>query len=229
MRDLFSFEGPVMQFFHKTGELIFISALFLLFCIPVITAGSSVTSLYYATIKGVRRERGYVTQEFMRSMKRTFIKGAVLTVGMIVWYGLLGIGLSRAKGRMAAVYALFILMSICISVYIFPVLSRFEMKLSGMVKLSFVMSMRYLYFTIPIAAGTMLLMWLQFYVLPAPCILVLPGAWCFAVTFMMEKVLLAYMPPQQEAEENGACGGDAWYYGTKSITINNGGRADEKV
>lgn len=216
MKGILSFEGPFIQFFHKTGELIFVTVLFLLFCIPIITAGSSITSLYYATIKSVRRERGYPTQEFMRSLKRTLGKGTVLTVGMLVWYGLLALGLYRAEGRMVSVYGLFLLVSIFISIYIFPVLSRFEMKLSGILKLSFVMSMRFIYFTIPIGLGTALLIWLQIYYLPMPCILVLPGAWCYVVTFMMEKVLLAYMPTQEEAEKNGTGEViDTWYYAQK--------------
>lgn len=213
MRELLSFEGPIMQFFHKTGELVFATVLFLVFCIPVITAGASATSLYYAVIKSVRRERGYVSKEFMRSMKRTLGKGTLLTAGLLVWFGLLALGRAQAGGRMVFVYNVLVILSISVSVYVFPVLSRFEMKLTGILKLSFVMSIRYFYFTVLIMAGTALLMWLQFYYLPMPCILVLPGAWCYVVTFMMEKVLLGYMPAQQEADKNGQDGEtDAWYY-----------------
>ena len=38
-----------------------------------------------------------------------------------------------------------------------------------------------------------------------PCVAFVPGCWCFIVTFMMEKVLLHYMPEPGEGEE-------AWYY-----------------
>lgn len=213
MRGLLSFEGPVMQFFHKTGEVIIATMLFLLFCIPVITAGSSVTSLYYAVIKSVRRERGYVTSEFMRSLKRTLGKGIILTVGMLVWFGLLIFGRMHAGAHMVLAYNALIVISIFVSVYIFPVLSRFEMRLDGIIKLSFVMSIRYIYYTIPIIAGTAALLWLQFYYLPMPCIFVLPGAWCYAVTFMMERALLGYMPAKEEAEKNSqGVETDTWYY-----------------
>lgn len=213
MRGILTFEGPVIQFFHKTGEVIIATMLFLLFCIPVITAGPSITSLYYAVIKSVRRERGYVTSEFMRSLKRTLGKGTILTIGMLVWFGLLAFGRMQASAHMALIYNVLIVLSIVVSVYIFPVLSRFEMKLTGIVKLSFVMSIRYFYYTIPIIAGTAVLVWLQYYYLPMPCIFVLPGAWCYVVTFMMERALLAYMPAKEEAEKNGQGGEtDAWYY-----------------
>lgn len=213
MKDLLTFEGPVMQFFHKTGEVIIATMLFLLFCVPVITAGASVTSLYYSIIKSVRRERGYVTTEFMRSLKRTLGKGIILTMGMFVWFTILILGRTQAGGHMALAYNALIVVSIFAAVYIFPVLSRFEMKLAGIIKLSFVMSIRYIYYTVPIIAGTVLLAWLQYYYLPMPCILVLPGAWCYAVTFMMERSLLGYMPAKEEAAKNDQSGGtDTWYY-----------------
>lgn len=212
MRGLLSFEGPVIQFFHKTGEVILATMLFLLFCLPVITIGSSITSLYYAVIKSVRRERGYVTSEFMRSLKRTLGKGIILTVGIIVWFGLLALGRMQAGSHMILAYDVLIILSIVVSVYIFPVLSRFEMKLTGIVKLSFVMSIRYFYYTILIIAGTAVLVWLQYYYLPMPCIFVLPGAWCYVVTFMMERALLAYMPAKEEERKDQSDETDAWYY-----------------
>lgn len=213
MRKILTFEGPVIQFFHTTGELIIATMLFLLFCIPIVTAGASVTSLYYTVIKSVRRDRGYVTSEFMRSLRRTLGKGSVLTVGILVWFGLLWLGRMRTDGHMALAYNVLIIVSICVSVYIFSVLSRFEMKLIGIIKLSFVMSIRYFYYTILILVGTVLLVWLQYFYFPIPCIFVLPGVWCYVITFMMEKALLGYMPSKEEAEKNGqSVDIDAWYY-----------------
>ncbi len=213
MRKILTFEGPVIQFFHTTGELIIATMLFLLFCIPIVTAGASVTSLYYTVIKSVRRDRGYVTSEFMRSLRRTLGKGSVLTVGILVWFGLLWLGRMRTDGHMALAYNVLIIVSICVSVYIFPVLSRFEMKLIGIIKLSFVMSIRYFYYTILILVGTVLLVWLQYFYFPIPCIFVLPGVWCYVITFMMEKALLGYMPSKEEAGKNGqSVDIDAWYY-----------------
>lgn len=213
MRKILTFEGPVIQFFHKTGELIIATMLFLLFCIPIVTAGASATSLYYTVIKSVRRDRGYVTSEFMRSLRRTLGKGSVLTVGILVWFGLLWLGRMRTDGHMALAYNVLIIVSICVSVYIFPVLSRFEMKFIGIIKLSFVMSIRYFYYTILILVGTVLLVWLQYFYFPIPCIFVLPGVWCYVITFMMEKALLGYMPSKEEVEKNGqSVDIDAWYY-----------------
>ena len=213
MRKILTFEGSIIQFFHKTGELIIATMLFLLFCIPIVTAGASATSLYYTVIKSVRRDRGYVPTEFMRSLRRTLGKGSILSIGIFVWFGLLWIGRMQTDGHRALLYTVLIIVSIGVFVYIFPVLSRFEMNLIGIVKLSFVMSIRYFYYTIPILIGTVLLVWFQYFYLPIPCIFVLPGVWCFVVTFMMEKALLGYMPTKEEAEKSGqSVETDTWYY-----------------
>ncbi|MFG6367451.1 MAG: YesL family protein [Lachnospiraceae bacterium] len=213
MRKILTFEGPIIQFFHKTGELIIATMLFLLFCIPIVTVGASITSFYYTVIKSVRRERGYVTAEFMRSLRRTLGRGSILTVGMLAWFGLLWLGKRQTNGHMALAYNTLIIVSICVSVYIFPVLSRFEMNLTGIVKLSFVMSIRYFYYTIPILIGTVLLVWFQYFYLPIPCIFILPGVWCYMVTFMMERALLGYMPAKEEVKEDSqSIETDAWYY-----------------
>ncbi len=213
MRKILTFEGPIIQFFHKTGELIIATMLFLLFCIPIVTAGASATSLYYTVIKSVRRDRGYVPTEFMRSLRRTLGKGSILSIGIFVWFGLLWIGRMQTDGHRALLYTVLIIVSIGVFVYIFPVLSRFEMNLIGIVKLSFVMSIRYFYYTIPILIGTVLLVWFQYFYLPIPCIFVLPGVWCYVVTFMMEKALLGYMPTKEEAEKSGqSVETDTWYY-----------------
>ena len=105
----------------------------------------------------------------------------------------------------ATVYMILGVLLMAVSAYIFPVLSRFTMKTVNMWKLAFVMAIRYIPVTAAVIAGTAALIWLQIYVLPIPCIAFVPGCWCFIVTFMMEKVLLHYMPKPDKGEE-------AWYY-----------------
>ncbi len=199
-----------MNFLYRTGELILLNIVFLITCIPIITIGSAFTSFYYATIKSIRRERGAPLVEYFGSMKRTMKKGILLILEIAVWFGLLYIGrrYSQVNERthMEVIYNVLMLISAAVAVYVFPVLSRFEMKLTNCWKLAFLMCIRFFPYTIVIMAGTAGIAWLQFYVLPMPCILFVPGLWCLAITFMMEQALLAYMPKPEEGQE------DAWYY-----------------
>lgn len=217
---LFSWDGRFVELMNGFGELVMLSVVFLICCIPVVTIGSAVTSLYYAVIKSVRRGRGTPLGEFFSSMRRTLVKGIIITLEIMAVGAALYIGYREAvamneaaaagmvdyDGKVfATVYMILGVLLMAVSAYIFPVLSRFTMKTVNMWKLAFVMSIRYIPVTAAVIAGTAALIWLQIYVLPIPCIAFVPGCWCFIVTFMMEKVLLHYMPEPAKGEE-------AWYY-----------------
>lgn len=223
---VFAYDGRFMELLTGFGELTMLSAVFIVCCLPIITIGPAVTSLYYAVIKSVRRGRGTPVHEFFASMKRILGKGILITVGIIAVAAAMYIGYRQAgmmvqtaqdtggsgqTGKIfSTIYVVLFTLLMLIAVYIFPILSRFTMGITDMIKLSFVMGLRYIPVTVAVIAGTALLGWLQIYVLPMPCILFVPGCWCYIVTFMMEKVLLHYMPKPGEGE-------DAWYY-------NNGGK-----
>lgn len=202
-----AYDGRVIGFLNKAGEIILLNMAFLLCCVPVITVGPAFCSLYYATMKSIRRERGYPVREFFASMKRTFRKGILLTLLTAVWLGLLFFGRYYARTGQwalspgAGLYDAFIIISFCVLLYLFPVLSRFETKLKEMLKLSFIMSVRFLPFTVLGVAGWAAVILLMIYILPIPCILFVPGLWCLALTFLVERALLAYTPEAEAGEE----------------------------
>ena len=186
IRKFFSYDGKFFGALTKVGEIIIANILFLVCCLPVVTAASSLTSFYYVTVKCVRKDRGTLIPEFFGSMKRTLGKGAALTVLLLLWGAALIFGRSlavQAAGETlnfpVLLYDVLLGVTAATAIYLFPVLSRFEMRLPQMVKLG----------------------WLLFYKLPMACTLVLPGVWCLAITFLMEKALHHYMPKPEEGEE----------------------------
>ncbi len=211
-KKLLSPDGSFMYFLTKSGQVIILNVIWLLSCIPVITIGTATTSLYYAMMKNIRRSRGYPVAEYWSSFKRTFTKGCVFTVVAAVWLFVLHrlrlIVLAQETEYsifLSRMYVVLMALTAAILVYLFPVLSRFTMSMSAMVKLSFVMALRYLGYTVLILAGTAVLAFLQFYFLPMPMIFFLPGAWCYVCTFMIEKALRKYMPVSEKDA-------DAWYF-----------------
>lgn len=204
-------EGSLMELLTKAGQLILLTLLWLICCIPIVTIVPSTTSFYYGVVKVVRRGRGYVAEEFFRSVKRTLGKGILLTVGMLLWFSALLYGRQTAVlngvdgfDLLLFTYDLLLALSGCVCVCLFPVYSRFEMKLTAIIKLSFVMAVRYIYYSIPLLAGTIVVGWLAVMKLPMLSILILPGFWCYGASFLVERMLLGYMPPAKDGE-------DAWY------------------
>ena len=87
-----AYDGKIVGFLNKMGEIILLNIVFLLCCLPVITLAPALTSFYYATVKSIRRERGYPVREFFGSMKRTFKRGILLTVILLLWFAVLLLG-----------------------------------------------------------------------------------------------------------------------------------------
>ena len=208
-QNFFSYDGKLMEILNKLGEIILLNIVFLLCCVPIVTIGPALTSFYYAMIKSVRRERGGPIREFMNSMKRTFARGVLLTLGIAVWMALLHLGIQMARAGAEdtvtfpmVLYGVLIAVSICVLIYVFPVFSRFEMKMLQIIKLSFVMSIRFLPVTAAVALVSAVIGWLFINnFLPIACVLIIPGIWCYAVTFLMEKALRHYTPEAKPGEE----------------------------
>ncbi|MDE6674342.1 MAG: YesL family protein [Acetatifactor sp.] len=206
MDQLFSTDGMIYRFLNKTGNIILATVLWLVGCIPVVTIGTSTAALYYTMVKSVRKDVGYVHSEFWRGYKLNFKKGVTSTVlllalgsvlGVEMWLVLEnGVEVSRIWYTLSG---LLIVLSVLIVLYLFPVMSRFDMKLGKLCMLSFVMSIRFWYITLALLAGLVIVVFAQFYLLPIPMLLLTPGLWCFASSFMVEKAMKAYMPKPEES------------------------------
>ena len=210
IRDALNVESPLMGFLNKTGQLIALSCLWLLGCLPIVTIGTSTTALYYAVIKSVRREQGSAIQEFWRSYKANLPRGIAVTLSAGILAAVLLVNLkvliaSDGSIPLRWASALGLLVLACAGIYICPVLSRFTMKTFSAWKLAFAMSFRFFHFTLAIALGAAAVGALLFYILPIPTAAILPGLCCLAATYPMEKALRAFMPPKEEND-------NAWYY-----------------
>ena len=206
MDQLFSTDGIIYRFLNKTGNIILATVLWLVGCIPIVTIGTSTAALYYTMVKSVRREVGYVHSEFWRGYKLNFKKGVAATVLLLALGTIMavemrlvlenGVEVSRIWYTLSG---LLTLLMILITLYLFPVMSRFEMKLGRLCMLSFVMSIRFWYITLALLAGLAVVAFAQLYLLPIPMILLTPGLWCFASSFLVEKAMKAYMPKSEES------------------------------
>lgn len=210
-KGILDLEGPVFSALDKVGQMVLLSVVWIIGCLPVVTVATSTTALYYAVIKSIRRDCGSALQEFWSSYKANLKRGIPITVAVIALAILLSwnIGLltQEGQGNNFLLWGSLILMAVlvCSCIYICPVLSRFDMSAGKACRLAFVMAARFLPYTLLISAAAVGVGYLQFYVLPMPALVLLPSAMCYAATYPVEKALRKYMP---EKEEND----DSWYY-----------------
>ncbi|MDF2484783.1 MAG: putative rane protein [Herbinix sp.] len=219
MGNLFSMDNPFFTALGKLCDMLFVSIVWTLLCIPVVTIGPANTALYYATVKVIRRERGYLFREFFKSFKMNFKRAAILGVVLTIMFVVLGFDLVWAYANLGGktstgsiLFGIFIAITfllVCFSTYAFPVLSRFDMTIKQLIKASAFMSMRHLPFTLAMvivtAAGVVGVFFIPILVF------IVPAAVALINSFMMERILKKYMPKAEETTEEEHSGKDEWY------------------
>lgn len=218
MMDFFSKDGPIFSTLNKTGELLLLGLCFVLTSIPVITIGASASALYYAVVKSVRRERGYCIKEYINGLGKFLLKGSLLTLtmGLVIALSLTGLysltlkdvpfvpDNEMARSIMRSVYYVLIIVVAITGIYIFPVLSRFEMKLKEIIKLSFVMALRFFYYTLIILSVIVMMFYLYYKFLPVWAAVFVPGILTYLLSFLIERAMKKYIVVTDENK-------DQWY------------------
>ena len=202
MRGIFGSDSRLMKVLGKIFDIGYLSIVFIIFSLPVVTIGASLTALYYAVVKVIRRDRGYVFQEFFRLL---WLIQAVLT--FVMCFNLYAVVEQNGGtiGFMQGAYIVMGLIIFAISCYAYPVLSRFDMKNTKIIRFSLYMAVKHVYFTIPImvivlASITALVLLIPYMpIIP----LLVPGTAALVCSYMMEWILKKYMPKEEKVSEDG--------------------------
>ncbi len=161
MRSLFNPEGKAMLFFTKIAYSAYLNLLWLLCCLPVVTAGASTTALFYVTLKLAKDEEGSLTKSFFRAFRQNFRKatliwlillagGIVLALDGYVFYHMRFENVFWTIGT--AVFLVALAAYAIVLMYVFPLLARFENTVRAMFLNSLMLGMRFLFCTIAMAA-----------------------------------------------------------------------------
>ncbi len=217
MSNFFNLENPLFTVLSKICDLILVSMAYIVLCIPIVTIGPASTALYYAVVKAIRRERGYVFREFFRSFRLNFKRALIIGVVLTIIFFILGYDLIYAYGlakpestKGSLLMGVFIgieFLTVSFSIYVYPILSRFDMTLKHLIKATVFMSMRHLHFTIVMIVVNALAVVISYFFFPF--ILIAPAGVMYVNSFMMEKVLKKYMPESEGPPEE--TGKDEWY------------------
>ncbi|HHT88860.1 MAG TPA: YesL family protein [Clostridiales bacterium] len=217
MNNIFNLDNPFFTALGKICDMIVLSLLYLIVCLPIITIGPASTALYYTVVKVIRRGRSYIFREFFKSFKLNFkrgaIVGAILTIIFVVLYFdlIFAYGISSPDNSTGSLMmGLFIgltFLTVAFSVYVFPVLSRFDMTVKQLARAAAFMSLRHLLFTvlmILVNAASIIIVYIFF-----PFVFIAPALSVFVNSFMMERIFKKYMPESEGPGE--VTGKDEWY------------------
>ena len=143
----FNLDSPVMQALGKMADMMWLNILTLICCIPIITAGASLTALHYMALKIVRNEECYITRGFFKSFKENFKQATIIWLLMLVVIILLVgdflimkySGLEFSKVLQIIIVAVGVLFAFT-AMFVFPVLAKFDNTTWRTIKNAFLMS-----------------------------------------------------------------------------------------
>ena len=217
MSNFFSVDNPIIVVLSKVFDMIWLSLIYLAFCIPVVTIGAATTSLYYVCAKVIRHSESYVWREFWKSFKLNFKQSTIYWVVILIVYMLLGwninyLGLNNPEtanygGLLSAIYLAMMIILACVTINIFPIISRFDNSLMTSVKFALFCAFRHFLHTVAMFAILLIFAYMVYLSFGSAIIIfsfLLPPIACLIITFPMEHVLKKYMPKaERELDEEG--------------------------
>ncbi len=84
MRKWFDIDSPIMTALSRVADMSFLSILWLVCCLPVITIGPSTAAMYYVALKWARKEEIKISAAFFDAFKKNFKQGVALNLIFLV-------------------------------------------------------------------------------------------------------------------------------------------------
>lgn len=200
----------------KVADLCILNIICVVCCIPVITAGASITAMYYVTLKMVRNEEAYIVRSFFKSFKQNFKQATIINLIMLLIGVVLYVDLNVSKAMQGGagqifqiIFMAFVLIYFILFLYVYPVLARFYNTIKNTIKNALFMAIRHLPYTVVmvlIAVCPLLLLLVKSYQIQSTLfvLFLLMGfaliAYCNS--YFLAKIFDNYMPKEEAGQES---------------------------
>ena len=130
---LFDYDGPLMRALVYLGELILLNLLFLLCCLPVITAGASAAAMYTVAFHNLDGKGGHVCRQFFSAFRANFKKATLQWLVMLAVAALLYADFCiitqtafAGKAVVEVVFVIILTLYLPTLTFVFPIQAYFE-------------------------------------------------------------------------------------------------------
>ncbi len=154
-------DNVIVRALSKICDMVCLNILWLICCIPVITAGASTTALYTVMLKMVRNEEGYIFRGFFKAFRSNFRQSTViwlilLLLGIIcgIDYRVAGMMPGTAGMVMRSIFILFGFFVLSVAIYAFPLTARYENSIRATLRNALLLTVAKLPYTLLMAAVT---------------------------------------------------------------------------
>ncbi len=148
MRKLFDMESPLMGFLFKTFDCIFLSLLWAVFSLPVLTMGASTAALYAAVHKCIQKEEGHLVPTFWNVFRENFKTATICWLAILLAFALLTLdaGVFRwllargdAMGNLYWVILAVFAVAVTWAAYVFAYCARYNGTVKEVLRISFLL------------------------------------------------------------------------------------------
>ncbi len=201
----FRYDNPIGQLLIKFCNIVFLTILWYIFCLPVVTMGAATAAFYYTVQKNIKNDRGYVLTDYWSSFKENFKQGTVITVLLLAVefvflsdYAILK-NFQTAGYRFGNAYVAIVIIMVVLFIYALWTciyISRFSNTLKNVMKNSFILMFRHLGCTLYIA---FMIVFAYFASVTIPITaFVMPAVAAWLISFPVESVFRRYLPKEED-------------------------------
>ncbi len=205
LNSIFNPDNLFFRILARGVDLVGLSILWAMLCLPVVTIGPATAALYYTTVKVFRQGEEAGFRAYFRSFRGCLRRGipatlicegiwAVLALGYLVMYENTSTALGAA---MYVAYSIALIIPAGLVCYLCPLLGRFEFKLGALFRTAFTMTLRHLPSTcVIVLLVVQVVVWGIQRWYP---VLFMPVVTCLIVSLFLEKIFLKYVGKEDAA------------------------------
>lgn len=209
MAGLFSSENPFFRFINKTFSFIQLSALWVVFSIPLITMGAATSALYYTANKNLKNNRDYIWTAFWGSFKKNFKQSTIVWLVILIIAAIFAVDgrilyvFAEAGNSFGNAYVIFwvlfgleMIFALWILIYISRIHDKTKTILKNCSALFFFHFSTTLIMTFLLLLGAFLVWFLPVFMF------IVPSGIAYLLSFRIEKIFKIYMSKEDlELEE----------------------------
>ena len=212
MRWLFDIENPVMRYILKIFDCMCLSILWLVCCLPILTAGAATTALYATVYRYLRKDEGHLLRTFLGAFRENWKKSTLVWLVLLAAGILLGVDMlvfrtmalqGQFLGKLYWLILLLIGVWITWLVYAFAYCARFHGSvkdvLRGSALLMLLHPLRALTVFLPTAAGILVMCMVPGFLSIVPVVMILTCSMTLEKLFVLHGGSNA--PQQSEGED----------------------------
>lgn len=187
----------------KVTDMFFLSMLWLLFSLPIVTLGASTSALYYVSLKLAKDSEGYIWQSFWLAFRQDFKQSTIIWIIMFI----VGIFISldlffyynvQFEYAVALFWAFVVLgiLYLFVITMLFPLIARLDTGIREMFTMGFMVSIKNFSWTMLMVITTLCFLALGIFVF-WPVLIITPGA----VAYIHSKILVHIIFPKYDWNE----------------------------